>query len=238
MKTIKIKESVKIPGTNIILEKNDRIFYSHGYGLVEYISDTVNWEVVKKGITTLTGTSLGIKGNDKVFISDAPEYNDLVLRKAEEWAKKSSKYIPGGMSSYAYEIKTEIPDHDIRSIPELITKTFCREGCLIAVVTPKFTFKVKKVVFGGGARDREPREMKPSSIKDILRCRNLNELATIAGDLFGSPDDRKSLDLGRPHKWFYSSGMLESPKFLDPWSRSEGIDLPMTLRVYIQELSK
>lgn len=48
MKAIKIKESVKIPGTNIILEKNDRIFYSHRYGLVEYISDTVNWEVVKK----------------------------------------------------------------------------------------------------------------------------------------------------------------------------------------------
>lgn len=175
MKTIQIEKDIRIPGTNLILERGDTIsFKSRSYSHSVRSSLAGN----RKRNLKIPKTSLEIIAGDRIFISDAPENNELFLEEAKEF----KGWNIGGLFLKP-TVRSEIVNSDI-NIEEFVSYPWeiIKKGCLVAVVTPSQKISVKKVTQLTMTKRSYPEEgpLRDFLIKDreerIMNCETIPEI--------------------------------------------------------------
>ena len=179
MKTIQIEKDTRIPGTNLILEKGDSIFFEYTFKEKMSISHSVRPILAgNRRNLKIPKTSLEIIAGDRVFISDTPENNELLLEAAKEF-----KGWNIGRTLLKPTVRSEIVNSDI-NIDEFVWYHWeiIEKGCLVAVVTPSQKISVKKVTQLTMNKRSYPEEgpLRDHLVRDeeerFMRCKTIPEI--------------------------------------------------------------
>ena len=183
----------------------------------------------------LTGTQLKIQGGCQVVISSSPKNNDLTLKGAEKEAKDNYYIYPKGIMKplRGLTIESEIATSNIENFPELSYPLGCKKGCLIAVATPAFSFKVRGVCYrqSDSRQDQTLSDLvSPNKIKKLMKVRNMLELIDcVLNELYRPLSGRPYwVEAHRyPGNWDYDSGSrtLVGPDFDDPRQKQRTLNL-------------
>ena len=144
-KTVNITEDVRIPSSNIILEKGDKILFNASekvdLDISYFLHSIYSKYIAREEKAKIPGTNIEVLGGDKFFFSNEPEHNEYILELANEfkgWKVGNTLLKP--VVKYTV-LKSDLDISGISPYPF----RYVDKGCVIGVITPKDRISVKKV---------------------------------------------------------------------------------------------